>query len=69
MILSAQLRYGVFVSKSAKSSRKSPGAALNAMRKTFGGPARVMAECPRCGKLLSARERRYACPAHQPPAR
>jgi hypothetical protein len=45
----------------------SPGAALAAMRKTFkGGRTKVMSECPRCGKLCSARERRAACPAHKP---
>lgn len=45
----------------------SPGAALAAMRKTFGGKAKVMSKCPKCHKLCSARERRYACPAHVPP--
>ena len=46
----------------------SPGAALAAMRKNFkGGAPKVMAKCPKCGKLLSARARRYACPAHIPP--
>jgi hypothetical protein len=44
----------------------SPGAALAAMRKTFGGKPKVMARCPKCKKLLSARERRAACPAHIP---
>lgn len=43
-----------------------PGAALAAMRKTFGGKPRILAACPKCGRLLSARERRAACPAHTP---
>ena len=43
----------------------SPGAALAAMRKNFNGPPKVMQPCPRCGKVLSARERRAACPAHK----
>jgi hypothetical protein len=42
-----------------------PGAALAAMRKTFKGKAKVTSECPKCGKLCSARERRAACPAHK----
>lgn len=45
--------------------RTSPGAALAAMRKTFKGKPKVLAPCPRCGKVCSARERRMACPAHQ----
>jgi hypothetical protein len=46
----------------------SPGAALAAMRKSFkGGAPKVMAKCAKCGKMLSARARRYACPAHLPP--
>jgi hypothetical protein len=41
-----------------------PGAALAAMRKTFKGKPKVLRNCPKCGKLCSARELRGACPGH-----
>lgn len=39
--------------------------ALAAMRKTFGGRRRVMGICAKCGKVLTARERRKPCPEHK----
>ena len=58
-----QLRYRVAMGK-----KLTPGAALAAMRKTFRGKPKVLSKCPKCGKLCYARERRFRCPAHVPPA-
>ena len=40
------------------------GRALQALRKTRGGPAKKLEECPKCGKMLGSRERRQRCPEH-----
>lgn len=48
----------------SKPKPTSPGAALAALRSTYGGPPKVIRECPKCKKMLSARQMRRACPDH-----